>query len=450
MLTLKRKNKPTKTASPAAKIPSIVVPSRRKNRPPQLAVQDFRNRPITISLFPNIRCRISELPKTCGSILKIWRRIINEDIRYQQKLANLPSFLGVRNVCVKFSDVHLTATDYYLNDVADEDCYPYLRITIDNYQVGAFILQKWCARIGQAPHQYQIIERKEKQLVGYNQDIYKCNPLLLESLCEIPTIVRISFGCAAIIECEYTDPKKDLYNIPSVRVSSKFGKYLNTHSVRNHKKRLAEKVENELLKVRNQIKRNLDMEAYIEARKEDIRDRYTALHLSYLGYYTYGTYKSYYSRYDVARRNAIGEYASYSAMRLDQERCKVMLPDDGLKRINAHDIVHEFRKQQRIAEAAVRQLKAKEEEIELLQAQTAAAPVVEDYEYLEDARRPRNNKQAARVLWDSLSLAPGSKSRHHVKPADVNAAEVNRVADVLAHFSNIEVDYKTKEIRIKF
>ncbi len=450
MLTLKRKNKPTKTASPAAKIPSIVVPSRRKNRPPQLAVQEFRNRPITICLFPNIRCRISELPKTCGSILKIWRRIINEDIRYQQKLANLPSFLGVRNVCVKFSDVHLSATDYYLNDVADEDCYPYLRITIDNYQVGAFILQKWCARIGQTPHQFQIIERKDKELIGYNQDIYKCNPLLLESLCEIPTIVRISFGCAAIIECEYTDPKKDLYNIPYVRVSSKFGKYINTHSVRNHKKRLADKMDDELLKVRNQMKRNLDAEAVIEARKEDIRNRFSDVHLAYVGYYTYGPYKSYNRRYDVARRNAYGEYANYSAMRLDHERCKVLFPDDDLKKINARDIVLEFRKQQRIAAAAVHQLKEKEEELQLLQAQTAAAPVVEDYEYLEDARRPRNNKQAAAVLWEGLSLAPTSKSRHHVKPADVNAAEVNRVADVLAHFCNIEVDYKTKEIRIKF
>ena len=450
MALIKHKTNKRETASPAAKIPSIVVPSRRKNRPPQLAVQQFRNRPISICLFPNIRCRISELPKTCGSILKIWRRIINEDIRYQQKLSNLPSFLGVRNVCVKFCNIHLTETDYYLNDIADEDCYPYLRIQIDNYQVGAFILQKWCARIGQTPHQYQIIERKDNQLIGYTEDIYKCNPLLLESLCEIPTIVRISFGCAAIIECEYTDPRKDLYNIPYVRVSSKFGKYLNTHAVRNHKKRIAEKMADELEKVRTLLKRNLDTEAHIEARKEDIRNRFSNVHLSYVGFYTYGPYKRYYRRYDEARKNAYGEYANYSAMRLDQERCQVLFPDDELKKINARDIVLQFRKQQRIAAAAVRQLKAKEEELQMLQAQKDAAPVVDDYNYLEDARRPRNNKQAATVLWEGLCLAPASKSRHNVKPADVNAAEVNRVADVLAHFGNIEVDYKTKEIRIKF
>lgn len=103
MPIVKQKNIKAVTTNNARAITSIIVPLREKNRPPQQSVQNFRNRTITMFLYPNVFCPISELPKTMHHIIQIWRNILNCNIRYQQKQDNLPSYLGVRDTCVKFS-----------------------------------------------------------------------------------------------------------------------------------------------------------------------------------------------------------------------------------------------------------------------------------------------------------------------------------------------------------
>lgn len=450
MALIKHKTNKRKSASTAAKIPSIIVPSRNKNRPPQLAWQDFRNRTICVCLYPNIVCRISELPQTCVAILKVWRSILNEDIRYQHRLSNLPSFLGVRNVCVNFSNAqHVNTLDYILDDIDNEDCYPYLRLFIDNIQVAAFIVQRWCVRTGCAPHTYSIIEHLEGELQSHDVECYKCNPFLIEHLCTNNAVHSIKFGAAATIYCEYVDPRTDLYNIPYVRCSSKFGKKLNTYAVRNAKRRIAEKRDNQINKARSKLKGYVEAAAFLDARKESLYNNVAPVHRSYLGSYTYGRYKQYNKRYDTARFHAVGMYANWSAEELDDEIAKQVLPEEALQVPQADEFVEAHKELTRIAHAAVQNQKKLELDLE------CARDALRDYkdiaiEYPASSKRPRNNKQVKEALFSSLSMAVGSPAADKIKPADVEAAQVDNVADILAHFANIEVDYKTRQIKIIF
>ena len=92
MATIKNKGKKAKLTPPARAIHSIIVPLRKKNRAPSIAEQDFANRTITLNLFPNVYCSISELQSTAKGILDLFRNITNNDIRYQQRSNALPSF----------------------------------------------------------------------------------------------------------------------------------------------------------------------------------------------------------------------------------------------------------------------------------------------------------------------------------------------------------------------
>lgn len=358
----------------------------------------------------------------------------------------MPSYLGVRNVCVKFSDVHLSVTDYYLDDVADEDCMPYLRIFIDNYQVGAFILQRWCARTGQTPHQYQIIERVKDDIVGYTEDIYKCNPLKLEALCEVPTIERIAFGSAAQILCGEVDPMRDLYNIPYVRTSSKFGKKLNTYAIRNIKQREEERQQTELERARIMRKRDAKSYARINNRVSVMRNTYKDVHLAFLGFYTYGRNKQYKQRYAEARYNAVGKLASLDAAELDKRLAAMHAPDI-LKTIHkADDLITEHRELEAIAKAATQKLRDIEEEQQSNKEKGGEDPVV----YPEVKGRPRNNTQAKARIFSSFTMAAEGTAKDRIKPTDVEGAKIDEVADILSHFANIEIDYKTRQIKLKF
>ena len=58
MATIKNKGAKAKLTSPAQTIHSIIVPLRKKNSPPTIALQDFQNRTITVNLFPNVYCSV--------------------------------------------------------------------------------------------------------------------------------------------------------------------------------------------------------------------------------------------------------------------------------------------------------------------------------------------------------------------------------------------------------
>ena len=447
MALIKHKTNKRKSASTAAKIPSIIVPSRNKNRPAQLAWQDFRNRTICVCLYPNIHCRISELPQTCDTILKIWRSILNEDIRYQHKLSNLPSFLGVRNVCVNFSKAqHVNTLDYLLDNYDNEDCYPYLRLFIDNIQVAAFIVQRWCVRTGCAPHSYSIIEHMGVELHSHEIECYKCNPFLIEHLCTNNTVHSIKFGAAATIYCEYVNPRTDLYNIPFVRCSSKFGKKLNTYAVRNAKRRITEKRDEQINKARNLLKRYTEAAAFLDARKESLHNNVAPVHRSYLGGFTYGRYKQHKQRYNTARFHAVGIYANWSAEDLDDQIAKQVLPNDALRVPQPDEFIEAHKELSRIAHAAVQNQKQLELDLECARDALKENANI----YPTSSKRPRNNKQVKDAIFTSLSMAVGSPAAEKIKPTDVEASQVNAVADILAHFANIEIDYKTRQIKMKF
>ena len=197
MVTIKNKGIGPKLPSPARAITSIIVPFREKNRPPQLAHQEFANRPITICLYPNYRCSIEELPAVALRLNKIWREITNHDIRYQQKRGNIPSFLGIRDLCVKtsYSGIRLERLTY--NDLVNYDCYPYLRITLDSVRVATFIIRNWSARTAQIAHEYSVCEMVNGVLSSHTFDLYKSNPYYFEQLAKLKNIHSIAFGASA-------------------------------------------------------------------------------------------------------------------------------------------------------------------------------------------------------------------------------------------------------------
>lgn len=289
MVTIKNKKTRAKLLTPAAAIHSINVPLRKKNRGPTIACQDFQNRTISVKLFANVVCSISELPETAAGILDIWRKITNNDIRYQQRCNNLPAFLGVRDLCVSCSSVALNENDVYFGVLADYNCYPYIRLLIDNVQVAVFIIMSWCRRTGQMPLTYSVtFVNKKEQLRTTSYDLNKSNPYLFEKLIELKDVHSISFGGAAEIYCSPVDRNTDLYNIPGVRVSQKFGHQLNVYAMRHIKEIRAELQKGEFEKLRilrsNEHKKALARLEYNQRRAEYVR---SAVGLSWYGHYTY-------------------------------------------------------------------------------------------------------------------------------------------------------------------
>lgn len=351
------------TTDNARAITSVIVPLREKNRAPQLALQEFRKRTITIYLYPGVFCPISELPKTMAHIVNIWRKILNNDIRYQQKQDNLPSFLGVRDTCVKFSAPELLtdADRIAYTDDYDQRVYPYLRVTIDNIQVGALIIMKWCAHTGQTPHRFEYIRTDKKRKTPDFEDFYKCTPLYIEQLLQDKSIETITFGGSSKITTEYVNRNTDLYNVPGIRVSQKFGTNLTIYSTRKLQRIREEQAKGTLERLRRgKVDRAIDA---MEWKKIVARRKYSAINNAQL----FDTYKykgfSCSSFYTARRENLLLRPACWDAEQTDKEIARMHAPELLEKIPGAEQILNEFEILQGVARASLEKRKEAEERV---------------------------------------------------------------------------------------
>lgn len=325
----------------ARAITSIIVPLREKNRDPQLSIQEFANRTITLYLFAGVYCTISELQKTMHHIVKIWRRILNNDIRYQQKMDNLPSFLGVRDTCVRFSSPDiLGANDTDPNTFElDEKVYPYLRITIDNLQVATFILMKWCYHIGLRPHNVSWVSKNKRCKEADFIDFYKCTPLFIEHLLNTNEAIRVvNFGEAGYISREFVDRNHELYNIPTIRVSQKFGTSLSVYSTRKLQRLRDEQIAGTLERIRRGDRSKAVHR--MEWNRLDAKRRYACVSESNVSpwYYSEKFFQSYPRQRDVAVKSC----AKYDAKKTDEELAKIHAPQLLEKLPDAGDILEKI------------------------------------------------------------------------------------------------------------
>lgn len=439
MAIVKHKHYKALTTNNARAITSIIVPLREKNRNPQLALQEFRNRTITIYLYPNIFCPISELPKTMQHIIKIWRKILNEDIRYQQKQDNLPSFLGVRDTCVKFSTPELItdADRIPYTDEYDQRVWPYLRVTIDNVQVAAFIAMKWCAHTGQTPHQFQYIKTQNKKNTAHAIELYKCTPLYFEELMKDRAINTICFGGAVKITTEYVNRNTDLYNIPMVRVSQKFGTKLSIYSSRKLERIREEQANGTLERIRRG-KTDKAIHA-LEWKKITARRKYHAIHSAQLfDTYKYHTFERTY--YSARRVNVISRPAMWDAEDTDKELAKLYAPQLIEKLPNASDILDEFDMLRGVAVTANEKRKEAEEHAKELQ-QRIDTLKLQDQHILEF-----NTQKGLRNYVCTMFRMPEQRQK---ELTNIDAVAVNEAVKTLTKYFDVEVDSRTNKIVLK-
>lgn len=213
---------------------SIVGTNPARLRKPRIASQSFRFGTIQFTLQPNIVCGLHDLSQVVQLMLSTWRAILNSDVRYQQACGNLPAFLGVRNICVRWSNVQLSNTAPTSFD--DVRCYPYFRVFIDNAQVAAFIIARWCARTGQLPRDYSVVERsRQGKYTSYVEAMYKSSPFYVEVLLRNRDVEAVKFGAAAEItkEVRDVDYTTDCIALAGVLCSRKFGCTMSVNAMRS-------------------------------------------------------------------------------------------------------------------------------------------------------------------------------------------------------------------------
>ena len=214
---------------------SIVGTNPARLRKPRIASQSFRFGTIQFTLHPNIVCGLNDLSQVVQLMLSTWRAILNSDVRYQQGCGNLPAFLGVRNICVRFSDVQMLSAAAP-SSIDDVRCYPYFRVFIDNAQVAAFIIARWCARTGQLPRDFSVIERSRAgKYSSYVEAMYKSSPYYVEVLLRNRDIEAIKFGAAAEISkvVRDVDYSTDCIALAGVLCSRKFGCTMSVNAMRS-------------------------------------------------------------------------------------------------------------------------------------------------------------------------------------------------------------------------
>lgn len=447
MATIKNKGAKAKLTSPARAIHSIIVPLRKKNRPPTIALQDFQNRTITANLFPNVYCSISELPKTARGIANIWRQILNSDIRYQQQQNALPAFLGCRDLCCKFSSVALTEVDVYGGTLANYDVYPYLRLSMDSIHVAVFIIMSWCRRTGQLPRTYDVTYVNNGKLYSTTYYIEKSNPYLFEKLLQEKHVKSIKFGAAAEIINAPTDRSEDLYNIPGVRVSQKFGHQINVYAQRKIKeyREALQRGELKRLKVMRNAEHNKAI-AKLEYNQHKARLQRSAMGFSNYGGYSYHTFVG--TRYARAYYRTTHVDPLELTQKTNEALAAIHAPELLRPIVGAETIIEDIR----ILEEATRQEQKRrievEEELEELKERKKA-----EFEEAKIVARQTNFRNKTQVRNYALSEASLLKDCERLEKNCRNVSSqqlTDAIATIVQASESIEIDRKDGQLIIKF
>ncbi len=443
MSTIKQKGYKLINPVNSEAITSVIVPYREKNRPPQLALQEFAKRTITLFLFPNVFCPISELQKTMAYIIKIWRRIINNDIRYQQKQDNLPSFLGVRDTCVKFSAPELLTDADKIPSSNDYDqiVYPYLRVTIDNCQVAAFILMKWCAHTGQNPHRFEWIALDKKRPYTDFRDFNMCSPLYIETLLQNDNIKTVQFGKAGKITTENVNRNTDLYNVPQIRVSQKFGTRLTVYSTRKLQRLQEARKTGEFERIRRYTGKSKAIDAIRYRRAQEV-EKYTATYQ--MGLFNWRKYGGDTNWYRARREHVVTRVDYFSAEECDKAIAKIEAPE--LLKENFPNlsgvVLDDFKKLEDVALSALKIARNAEEDMQMLREEIEKNNVrIKDYKYFRSKKGVKNH------ITNYFSMAFPKIDR--VKDFDIEDSTLRDAIDIIANFFEIDVDYRKNEIHLK-
>ena len=241
MALIKNKDHSNKKAATAATFSSIIVIDGYTLRPVKKASTAFRNRTFFVSLFTNKVCSFSELYDAARFLSNAWRNIINKDCKYQQSLDNLPSFLGVRNICFK--------------PLNNEHFEPYMVVEMDNIQAAAFIARCWCKRTGQMPREFSVaVTNKNDDIEIIVEDFHKSAPLYIELLWERYkcNIERLQFGAAVTISPKNKEYEAHVIPVQGVRCSQSFGTEKNIYTKRKIKQLYENKAAGTLERLRRQ------------------------------------------------------------------------------------------------------------------------------------------------------------------------------------------------------
>lgn len=447
MATIKNKGKKAKLTPPARAIHSIIVPLRKKNRAPSIAEQDFANRTITLNLFPNVYCSISELQSTAKGILDLFRNITNNDIRYQQRMNALPSFLACRDLCCKFSSVGLNDADCYAGILPNYVCYPYLRVTIDNIHVAVFITMAWCRRTGQLPHRYNVTYFTNGKMQSKFYDVEKSNPYMFEKLLEIKKVHSIKFGAVAEIICSNVDRSTDLYNIPGVRVSQKFGHALNVYAMRKLKEVREELQRGELKRLQilrsDEHKRAVARMVYNERKAWLHR---TNMAFSYYGRYQYKAEAG--NRYSRAYCRVVGynKGGEYLTQKTNEALAAIHAPELLKPIIGAEEIMHDICMLEDIARAEQqRRIEVEEKNRELEEANGKKERI-----FVAKKTSFRNKTQLRNYVFNEASLFQSVEDIDK-NCRNVTADEVTKAIETLTKSAaEIEIRKSDGQLIIKF
>lgn len=225
MPLFKNKDHSNKKAKTAATFHSVIVIDGYTLRPVKKASTAFRNSTIFVSLFTNINCSFSELFEYASYLANLWRSIINNDVRYQQRLDNLPSFVGVRHICFR--------------PLCNETFEPYIVVELDNIQAAAFVARCWCKRTGQMPREFSIATRSaNNKPVVIVEEYHKSQPLYIELMWERYKckLEKLTFGAAVSIEKTNKAFEAHVIPVQGVRCSQSFGTEKNIYTKRKIQK----------------------------------------------------------------------------------------------------------------------------------------------------------------------------------------------------------------------
>lgn len=459
MAVIKQRYKPKQLNAPQTSITSVIVPMREKNRPPQLSRQEFRNRTVTICLYPNIVCSIWELQKFALHLSKIWRAITNNDIRYQQKHNQLPAFLGTRDICVQFSASCLRPKDVPYNELCLFDSLPYLRITIDNVQVATFIVRAWCKRTGQMPLKYSVVTNVKGELVGEEFDMVKSNPFMFHELLKVKNVEAIQFGAVAELLNYECDRDIDFYNIPGVRCSQKFGTQINGYALRHIREHREWLQQGEIQRAKvMRSKAHAASIQYLEEKKRKRQYCYAPISDSFYGRYFYkheskGNYSSAFA-HSGRIANAFRD-AEYMTMKTNELLAKEYAPEVLVNVVEAEELIADHRELNAQLRAEYLLRKNIEEELQELreEIEQTPKPEPEPFRGIDPDKPQRSITQVKRKFkGDLLGLANCIKngSKERILAKDITEADIIKASEIINYLTDIEVDKRTGQIKLKF
>lgn len=372
-----------------------------------MASTAFRNRTFYLSLYTNTNCSFSEMFDVARFLANSFRKIIHNDVAYQQKLDNLPSFVGVRHIC--FSPL--------VNEVFS----PYIVVELDNIQAAVFIARSWCKRTGQTPHNITYLVNKGEEVEAIEIETHKSAPLLVESLLvsNYNTIKTLSFGAAARFSFDELPFSVDCYPVQGVRISQSFGCQQNVHTRKRIKELYEAKQAGYLERLRREQSKSV---AYVEYQR-----RKKELQMSHIFRSEYGAAKVFGcgTRYERAREKYVSSCLLHDAK-------TSALVADGVPVSAQTEHRYTKRDKERAYELGVELLDV----VEDIKPKTSNLVEVEQHETLSNRQIAQQKRQLKKAILEGFKRKNDKKEEW----ANVNNVEVAAFIDKIKEVCEVDVE----------